>query len=254
MRDNRRVVLLPAGEILIDHAHRVMNAAAEAVSAVHLVERGARSSLSVGAIYSSLYAFLPEVLRAFTENHPEVELHLQEMTIRQQTLALAEGVIEVGLLRGPIQHRDIQTRVLYHEPLVLATPTHGECAASGKIAKMALIAVGRQPMRSYSDRVFELFERHDLTPRLAHQTQDMHTAMCLVSAGLGVSIVPAGIQLLKNSGVEYCDINEPLASVSFALAMRKGAHSSMLDSFVDAAEMNAERMLEIHPSLFKRSA
>ena len=258
IRDNRRVTILPAGEILIDHAHRVLNAAAAAIDAVQLVERGARASLSVGAIYSSLYFFLPEVLRAFAIDYPEVELHLQEMTISQQVHALAEGAIEVGLLRGPVQHRDLKTKILYHEALVLAAPSSGKWDVEGSvtiadIAELPLIAVARQHSRSYSDRVFELFERHGLTPNLAHQTQDMHTAICLVAAGLGVSIVPAGVQLLKSSGVRYCTVDEPMASVSFALAMRKTSQSRVLDSFVEAAEANAAQMLQTHPYLFAKA-
>ncbi len=255
IRDNRRVTLLPAGEILIDHAHRVLNAATAAFEAVQLVERGARASLSVGAIYSSLYSFLPEVLRAFAVHHPKVELHLQEMTISQQVHALAEGAIEVGLLRGPVLHRDLTTRILYHEPLVLAVPEGDDWPVESlvslpQIAELSLVAVARQPNRSYSDRVFELFERYNLAPNIAHQTQDMHTAICLVAAGLGVSIVPAGVQLLKSSGVRYCTIDEPRASVSLALAMRRNSRSHVLESFIEAAEANAAQMLGIYPQLF----
>ena len=256
IRDNRRVALSAAGEILIDHAHRVLNAAAAATDAVQLVERGANASLAVGAVYSSLYSFLPDVLRSFSISHSRVELNLQEMTINQQVHALAEGAIEVGLLRGPIHHRELRTKILYHEPLVLASPEDGawpigDTVSMREIAELPVVAVARGNARSYSDRIFELFERHDRSPRIVHQTHDMHTAVCLVAAGLGVSIVPAGVQLLKSHGVRYSEIAEENAVVSFALAMRKTSQSKLLDGFIEAAEASAGHMVEQHPTLFR---
>ena len=47
-REKRRVLLTPAGEILVDHAHRVINAAAAAIDAVRLVQRGAKANITVG--------------------------------------------------------------------------------------------------------------------------------------------------------------------------------------------------------------
>lgn len=258
IRDHRRVTLAPAGEILVDHAHRVLNAAVAAVDAIQLAERGARASLSVGAVYSSLYAFLPAVLRAFALQEPLVELNLQEMTVAQQVTALAEGAIEVGLLRGPVMHRDLQITNLYLEPLVLAVPetesrSEGGPIALQEIAGLPLIAVKRQAVRSYSDRVFELFERHELQPNVVHQTQDMHTALCLAAAGLGFSIVPAGVQLLRTTGVKYLPLDEPNAVVSFAFATRKSNRSPLVEEFKAAAEDNASKMIEAHPHLFLKT-
>lgn len=256
IRDNRRVALSPAGEILVDHAHRVLNAATAAVDAVQLVERGAHASLSVGAVYSSLYSFLPDVVRTFAVDHPTVELHLQEMTIKQQVHALAEGAIEVGLLRGPVHHRDLRTKILYHEPLVLAYPEQSDWSIPDpisirEVAELPVVAIARQTSRSYSDRVFELFERHDLSPQIVHQALDMHTAVCLVAAGLGVSIVPSGVRLLKSTGVRYAAIDEDNAVVSFALAMRKTTQSKLVERFVEAAEASARRMIEAYPTVFR---
>ena len=86
-----------------------------------------------------------------------------------------------------------------------------------------------------------------------HQTLDMHTAVCLVSAGLGVAIVPAGVRLLMSRGVRYSELSEDNAAVSFALAMRRTSQSKLLDDFVEAAQVSAEHMARTHPTLFRMS-
>ena len=254
-RDNRRVALTPAGEILVDHAHRVLNAASAAVDAVHLAERGAKAQLSVGALYSSLYAFLPDVLRSFAISEPEVELDLQEMTVAQQLTALSEGSIEVGILRGPVHHRDVRSETLLRERFVLAVPATREWVSDdpvplATVAALPMIVVRREVNRGFSDRVLEMFESSDLQPHIVHRTQDMHTAICLVAAGLGVAIVPSLVQLLQTGRVRYCALAGPPKGVTLALAMRRNMQHGLLDRFVEAAHAKAAAMQADHPELF----
>lgn len=254
-RENRRVRLTAAGEVLIDYAHRVINAAAAAEAAVKMVERGARASIRVGAIYSAIYSFLPGMLRYFNSRVPNAEVNLSEMTIAQQIEGLNEGAIEIGLLRGPIHQRDLRTEILYRERLVVALPSgsadeFGEAVSISDVAAQPLIAVARGPTRGYSDRVLDVFDAHDLTPNVAHEVSDMHTAVCLVAAGMGVSIVPAIMQIMQTNGVVYRPLAEETGGITFALAMRKDVDSPLVDQFIDAARRNAADVLAAHPELF----
>jgi DNA-binding transcriptional LysR family regulator len=255
IREKRRVQLTPAGVVLVEHAHRVINAAAAAVDAVRVIERGVHASISVGAIYSAIYSFLPDMLRNFNALAPDVELNLQEMTIAQQVLALKEGVIEVGLLRGPIHDRDLRTEILYRERLVVAMPATNQRAAGepigiSEVATLPLVAVARGTTRGYSDRVLDIFESHDLQPRISNEVSDMHTAVCLVAAGLGVSIVPAIMQTMQTVGVTYHPIMEKTPGVTFALALRRTTASPLMDQFIQAARTSAVNMQAKYPSYF----
>jgi len=78
----------------------------------------------------------------------------------------------------------------------------------------------------------------------------MHTAVCLVAAGMGVSIVPAIMQTLQTNGVAYCPIETRTPGVTFALAMRRGTSSELTEAFIAAARESAGEMLKTHPDLF----
>lgn len=254
-RENRRVQLTAAGEVLIDYAHRVINAAAAAEAAVKLVERGARTNIRVAAIYSAIYCVLPAMLRDFKEKVPNAEVNLREMTIAQQIVGLNEGTIEVGLLRGPIHQRDLRTEILCRERLVVALPSNladafGDPVSIHAVAAHPLVAVARGPARGYSDRVLDVFEAHDLSPHIAHEVSDMHTAVCLVAAGMGVSIVPAIMQMMQTNGVVYRPLLEETGGITLAVAMRKDTDSPLIDHFVESARAAAKDMLALHPSVF----
>jgi DNA-binding transcriptional LysR family regulator len=253
-REKRRVLLTAAGEILVDHAHRVINAAAAAEDAVRMVERGARANIVVGAVYSAIYSFLPGLLRHFNTLHPNVEISLREMTIAQQIVGLNEGMIEVGLLRGPIHQRDLRTETLYRERLVVAVPSaqaedFGETVSLRELAELPLIAVARGTGRGYSDRVLDVFDAHDLEPNIVHEVSDMHTSVCLVAAGMGVSIVPAIMQTMQTNGVSYRSLAEETNGITFAVALRKDTVTPLVEQFIAAAHHSAELMLAQHPGL-----
>lgn len=258
-RDRRRVRLTAAGDILVDHAHRVINAAAAAEDAVRLVERGARANITVGAVYSAIYSFLPNLLRYFNSLAPNVEVNLREMTIAQQIEGLNEGVIEVGLLRGPIHQRDLTTEILYRERLVVALPASqanqfGNPVSISEVAERPLIAVARGSSRGYSDRVLDVFDSRELEPKIAHEVSDMHTAVCLVAADMGVSIVPAIMQKMQTNGVIYRPLAEETNGITFAIALRRDVDSPLIDLFLKAARKSAKDMLAEDSDLFIKRA
>lgn len=259
-REKRKVALTLAGEILVEHAQRVLNAAAAAVSAVHAADRGAHRSLTIGAVYTALYSYLPDVLRHFREFEPATDVSVQEMTISQQIAALKEGAIEIGMIRGHIYERDIVTEVLFREHLVVAVAAGGQHDRPGpvdtrELASWPLIAVTRGPTRGFADRVLDIFETEDLQANIVSEVLDMHTSVCLVAAEMGVSVVPATMQLMAPRGIAFRPLAAANPGISFSLAWRKNPATPSLDAFLEAARRTAASLTEKHPELFlSRSA
>ncbi|OWJ56063.1 LysR family transcriptional regulator [Paraburkholderia caledonica] len=258
-REKRKISLTPAGAILVEHAQRVLNAASTAVAAVRAAQRGAAAHLTVGAIYSAIYNFLPNTLREFKSIAENAEVSLQEMTIAQQIAGLKEGTIEVGLVRGHIYDRDIVTELLYRELLVVAVPTGGEydvenAVEVSELAEWPLIAVARGLPRGYADRILEIFEENAFTPNIVKEVYDMHTSICLVAAGMGVSVVPATMKLMNTPGVAFRALGAQTQGVSFSVAWRRDSEALMIPLFRDAARTSAAKLMDRHPDLFMQVA
>jgi DNA-binding transcriptional LysR family regulator len=254
-REKRKILLTPAGEILVEHAQRVLNTAAAATAAVRAAQRGAEAHLIVGAIYSAIYSFLPNTLRAFKLLAPTADVSLQEMTIAQQIAALKNGTIEVGLVRGHIYDRDIVTELLYRELLVVAVPAGSVYDTTGpvgleELSKWPLIAVGRGATRGYADRILDIFEDAGLVPHIAKEVYDMHTSACLVAADMGVAVVPAIMQIMQPQGVAYRPLAAETPGVSFSLAWHKDVEPRLLEPFREAARNCATALMASHPHLF----
>lgn len=254
-REKRKVSLTPAGSILVEHAHRVLNAASAAITAVRAAQRGAAAHLTVGAIYSAIYNFLPNTLKEFKVLVENAEVSLQEMTIAQQIAGLKEGMIEVGLIRGHIYDRDIVTELLYRELLVVAVPAGGDYdkGCPVKLADLTtwpLIAVARGLARGYADRILEIFEENAFLPNIVKEVYDMHTSICLVAAGMGVSVVPATMKLMNSQGVAYRPLQATTQGMSFSVAWRKDSAAPLVPLFREAARKNAVVLMAKRPDLF----
>ncbi|VVD33758.1 LysR substrate-binding domain-containing protein [Paraburkholderia dioscoreae] len=256
-REKRKVLLTPAGDILVEHAQRVLNTASAAIAAVRASGRGARAHLIVGSIYTAIYCFLPNTLRLFKALAPESDVSLQEMTISQQISALKEGAIEVGLVRGHVYDHNIVTELLYRELLVVAVPAGSEYDVPGPVnlhdlATWPLIAVARGTAteRGYGDRILDIFEDDNLKPNIAKEAHDMHTSACLVAAGVGVAVVPAVMQLMQPLGVAYRPLNADTPGVSLSLAWHKDRVPPLLGAWREAARANAAELTARHPQYF----
>ncbi|WP_051416362.1 LysR family transcriptional regulator [Paracoccus sp. J55] len=254
-REKRKVELTSAGLILVEHAHRVLNAASAAVAAVRAAERGANAKLSIGAVYSSIYAFMPETLRLFRTIEPRTEVSIQEMTIDQQISALREGKIEIGILRGNLYDREIVTEQLFRERLILAVHEKSALLAESgltvdRVSQLPLIAVSRTPIRGYADRILNIFEQEELKPHIMTEVSDMHTSICMVAAGLGSAIVPSTMRLLQPRGVRFIPIDSAAAHISFSLAWRAEEITSSMAAFLDSARQNAKDMINEYSDLF----
>jgi len=240
-RTNRRVELTPAGRVLLERGRRVIEQADLAINATQRAARGETGSLAVGFVGSATYGVLPEILRVFRKRYPEVELVLYEMGSTAQQRAVAEGRLQLGFIRTPREQagRDesLAETVVQREPLVVALPKGHALAEAqevklGELAGESFVLFPREARPSYGDLVLEACAKAGFVPRVAQQTQEMQTAVSLVAAGMGVTLVPASVRSLRRDGVVYRPIAEPAPVSELSAVYRRGDASPVLGVFL----------------------
>ena len=240
-RTNRRVELTPAGKVLLERGRRVIEQAELAINATQRAARGETGSLAVGFVGSATYGVLPEILRAFRKRYPEVELVLYEMGSTAQQRAVAEGRLQLGFIRTPREQagRDesLAETTLQREPLVVALPKDhalgkAEEVRLGELAGEPFVLFPREARPSYGDLVLEACAKAGFVPRVAQQTQEMQTAVSLVAAGMGVTLVPASVRSLRRDGVVYRAIAAPAPVSELSAVYRRGDQAPVLRVFL----------------------
>ncbi|MCW2572879.1 MAG: LysR-family transcriptional regulator [Frankiales bacterium] len=192
-RTTRRVQLTAAGAALLPEARRALAAAragAEAVSAVHSLQRG---TVSVGVMQQMGLVELPRVLARYHQRYPGVELRLRQASARDLHRLLLEGELDLAVASPPDPVDDRLVAVeLFHTPLVLA------CRADDPFTKRKTVAagdlVGRNLVGFPRGWVIRTLADRKLHESGVHvdfniEINDTSTLLDLVEAGLGVALI-----------------------------------------------------------------
>ena len=229
-RASRPLALTDQGRLLFEQAVQVLDRMEEMQAMMRRLTEVERARLIIGFVGSTLYGYLPEVIRAYRTARPKVALSLVELTTMEQVAALKEGRIDVGFGRVPFDDAAIERTVLRNERLCVALPCAHRLASRGsvKLAELvddALIVYPRAPRPSYADTVLALFRKRELRPSVIHEVREVQTALGLVAAEAGVCIVPISVERLRRENVAFLPLKEEDAVSPIILRKRKGDRS-----------------------------
>ncbi len=260
-RTRRSVALTPAGQQWLPEVRRVLADAAALPGLAQRLARGEAGTLSLAFVSTADYGILPDLLRRFRARHPNVQLQLREATSDIQLEALMDGGIDAGLVirpQLPAMPHGVAYLPLVREPLVLAVPqgwrpdgsaAQEEGAQSGVSLKDAarepLIIFPRRSAPAFYDISTGCYAREGLTPVIAQEAIQMQTIVSLVSAGMGVALVPASLCNLRRTGVSYLPLRDAGPDIETGLVWREAGADSVspvLRSFIEIAGALAAAM------------
>lgn len=230
----RPLTLTPTGRYFLEHSADLLRRIEDLRSRTRRLGRKKQARISVGFVASTLYDHLPELLRRFRLVEPEVELELHEMTTPEQVAALRDGRIDVAFGRLHFEDDTIARKVIRRDRIVVALPREHALLTRDRItlrdiAPEPLILDQRLPRPSYADLVMRYFHDRELTPVIAFEVRDLQTALGLVGANAGVSLVPAVAAKIARDDVIFRDIAEAGLEVPILLCHRKGERMELLD-------------------------
>ena len=248
-RSRRKVELTPAGSVLLREARDILARVEQATAAAQRAGRGEIGELTIGFISIADYNVLPQVLSEFRLRQPSVRLNLREATTDAQVLDLVQQRIDVGFALAPIQDGRLATRALLSEPLVAALPeSHPLARARGplsvtRLADSPFILFPRHMAPGLYDDVVSFCRQAGFSPRVEQEAVQMQTIISLVSAGLGVAMIPASMRNLGRTGVVYRNLREPSPQTEILVAWRKGETAPALVRFLESVETVVARHL-----------
>jgi DNA-binding transcriptional LysR family regulator len=221
---------------------KILSAVDQAKLQTQRTARGLHGSLSVGFITPAEYTFLPALVRIYRQRYPGVALSLREVVTDTQIEDLKSGVLDVGLLSGRFDHPGFTCQEVLAEPLVAAVPMSHPLARQAsplsvkRLANEELVMFPREIAPVLFDEIVGFCRGGGFTLRIAQEARQTQTIISLVSAGLGIGIVPASIRHLKRKGVMYRSFREhtPLARICAVWASDRA--SATVINFVALAQ------------------
>jgi DNA-binding transcriptional LysR family regulator len=235
VRNRRGVALTPAGSIFYKEARRIIHDVDVAFEAVRGATSGQRGKLRLGVGMSTVHSLVPRALLKFREGSPGVEIEIADMSTLSQVEALIAGRLDVGFVRLPVKHPLVAVRKVLTERLTIATSEKfaGPVTMEG-IQEQPFILIDRGVSATYHDHCISLCDRSGFTPRIVYEPNDMFTILNLVSASIGVSLVPRAARAMHVSGGKFATVHSSYAEWDIGMAWNKKLESEIIRKFADA--------------------
>ncbi|MPT47069.1 MAG: LysR family transcriptional regulator [Sphingobium sp.] len=251
-RTKRSVALTPLGEQWRPHVVATLSAMAALPDLARRIRDGETGRLDLSFVSTADYSILPLLVQLYAAQYPDVAIHLTEATSDVQIEHLLEGRVQAGLIippPGALLPSALIYRPLVREPLVAAIPeswiasgrlpiTHGTITAEA-VTGAPLIIFPRRSAPAFHDLVTGYYAAHGQQAQIVQEAIQMQTIISLVSAGMGLTLVPASLCNLARTGVRYVPLAQDKAQPETApcletgIIWRRDDHSPIVRQLVD---------------------
>jgi DNA-binding transcriptional LysR family regulator len=241
-RGSRQTRLTPAGQAFLVEARQVLAQAERAQVAARRALRGETGSVRIGVAGAAVFGgILTSRIRAFHEARPLVRIELREVRPERQRAAILAGELDVGYspLPAPPGEPRLTSVVASSVSFLVALPAghvlaRHETLTTEQISGEELVeyAIGD----SRDDLGLDVVRRSGLNlwPTSGRCRADSTlTVLALVAAGVGVAVVPAGVDRAGVPDVVYRPLAEPRLTVEFHLLHRAEETAPAVAAFLN---------------------
>jgi DNA-binding transcriptional LysR family regulator len=192
-RLGKTVRLTAAGDLLTEYAKRLLRLREEAVLALGELRGLARGTLRLGANETTCLYVLPEVLAAFKQAFPQVQVDIHRAITRSITERVIDGALDFGIVTLPIKNPRLEAITIHSDEMALiVSPAHW--LASRRSVKMSDLEgepfILHKIGTTTRERLAKHFSDGGVKMKVTMELASIETIKRFVSIGMGISIVP----------------------------------------------------------------
>ncbi|MCT7376682.1 LysR substrate-binding domain-containing protein [Chelativorans salis] len=242
-RAPKRIALNAAGRVFLEEARAILSRTQEAVDHIRRFNMGESGTLSVGFTSSaSLHALTPRLLGAFRQLFPLVQIAVEESETYELVLALQNSRIDVAFSHvATDDFKNLTSRSLGQEGMIVAMPIGHPLAQSGEgpldiraLADEKIVVYRRPDGPGIFDGILKCLDQAGIRISISDQVSRMIAAINLVSAGRGLTIVPASMGILHRASVHYRPlIGDVIPPLPLYIAFRTNERLALVKKFVE---------------------
>lgn len=242
-RHQRPLKLTDAGNEFLQAARQILHEVEQSIELGQRLSRGEKGRLNIGINTSIANSKLPEILRAFHDKFPEVELILQELASYEQIDKLRNKKIDLGFFhRHNLDNHNNDNFFSFipviQESLVIVLPENHRFARRTSISLAALaneqfILPPNNLLYNLREQINSLCLDAGFKPKVKQEAAWISTVLSLVAGGMGISLLPANVQNLQRHGVIYRSIQGKSPLLELVAVWRSDNVSIILKNFLE---------------------
>lgn len=189
----RSARLTQFGRAFLPKAQAILRQIGEARTEIREMAGMERGEVVLGAIPTIAPYLLPRMLSSFARQHPSVSVSVVEEITSTLLERLHDGSIDLALLALPVPGDELLSVALRKEPLYAVLPENHFLAAR---RTLSLQEIRDEPFlllkegHCFRDNTLVACRRSRINPNVVFESGQFSTILAMVSAGMGVSVVP----------------------------------------------------------------
>jgi DNA-binding transcriptional LysR family regulator len=224
-RTSQGVTLTPPGQAFLYHARVVLSQLEQLRGDMQEYARGVKGHVRIFANTTATTEFLPNDLRDFLAEHPDVNVELRERLSHDVVRAVSEGTADVGIVAGNVRPESLKVLPYRSDRLILAVSESHPLA--GKLSIPFEEATGFDFVG-----MPEASAIHTFLNRVA---SDMHKklqvrievgnfeALCrMIEANVGIGVLPcsSAVRYVKTMNIRLVEIEDDWATRNLLICVR----------------------------------
>ncbi|MDR5774049.1 MULTISPECIES: LysR substrate-binding domain-containing protein [unclassified Caballeronia] len=239
-RRGKRVFLSSAGQVFEERARQILKDTNSAIVDSQRAARGETGRVAVGFFEHIAYTLLPPLLRDFQQRYPAVTVELQWFSSAEQINALNRGDVDLAFVRSLPPNKQLNSVLLLQEPFYVAIAKDNPLAAKRRISirdckQLRVINYRKDVAPDYHAAINQLCALAGFSPSTSFEMGQIYASLGLVSAGFGVTLVPASVQRTHMENVVFRPLREEHTKSELYLAWKEPNSSAALGAFVELA-------------------
>ncbi|WP_306233251.1 LysR substrate-binding domain-containing protein [Agrococcus beijingensis] len=241
-RTTRDVTLTVQGEALVGPARELVTLSERMHEIVRRAATGETGRVRLGFAGASVNHLVADLIKGVRRAHPGLTVELESAQLSHPGLErLRDGSLDVLLGRWDFLPREVGSRVIARESLLVALPSHHRLARRSELrpddlAAEPWVVLPGGSGATLSNRLHMLGLQGRFVPRIVQTAPDSATELLLVNAGEGIALTLSGVRdNLPARGVEFRPLTADLGAVAVRLAWRSGSVDPAVQAVLDVS-------------------
>jgi LysR family transcriptional regulator, hca operon transcriptional activator len=233
-RTNRKVELTEAGQAFLKQALLSLEAAEQAIQDAKRVVNIQQKQLSIGFVPVAEMKVFPYIMPNIRAHFPDLNIHFQSLTDRQQLEALRQGDLDIAFTRYVHADEGIESIKIFDEPLNLIIPKDAPEAnlkhiSIQQFSHQKFIVSEQDASPELKQVIQQFFAQNKLDLNVVQESSNILLNVNLVGMGVGWSLVPAYVIPLLGDKIAVKNTVEPLPMISLYVSYRSGKQKPSIE-------------------------